>query len=475
MKKLFLFLSGALLSLGLSATEYNVVINKANIDISADNNLDFTSQLPSGTFLKEGDVVNFTLSGYFGAPATVQINALAANDFNADGEGGYWYQLSDWIGAKAPQAVLGEEYSYTQKIDIVKDALTNTKYIVQIAFGLGLKDKQKYGTTFKIRPTAGELESDAKTYSVEVPTIKFGPDDAKTNFKAEVPFETEELMAEDDILEVTFNGKFNTGVNGIVFMVFDDKGSEVLGWTQKNEFQAEADQTINTTISLTIPNACATKAAKLGIFIEGYSEKIDYKFLKDGDVEHDPVEVAIQDYNEMTLSYNQYATPANYQFIDKVTAEEDVLVGDFVSFSVIGKASAAFTKMIAYVRNATTYSAISNQVVVAKDVTAGDAIEYLGKIEFTAAVAAESCEIVFEITDEATAGTSITIGEGSAAVEDVTAFAVVNGKVFSAGDIVVYNVAGKIVATASQEFDVTSLEAGIYFISAQEGVIKFVK
>lgn len=471
MKKLFLFLSGALLSLGLSATEYNVVINKANIDISADNNLDFTSQLPSGTFLKEGDVVNFTLSGYFGAPATVQINALAANDFNADGEGGYWYQLSDWIGAKAPQAVLGEEYSYTQKIDIVKDALTNTKYIVQIAFGLGLKDKQKYGTTFKIRPTAGELESDAKTYSVEVPTIKFGPDDAKTNFKAEVPFETEELMAEDDILEVTFNGKFNTGVNGIVFMVFDDKGSEVLGWTQKNEFQAEADQTINTTISLTIPNACATKAAKLGIFIEGYSEKIDYKFLKDGDVEHDPVEVAKKDYTEITMSYNQYATPANYQFIDASIAE-NVQVGDYVTFSVTGKASAAFSKMIGYVRNA-SYSAISNQVVVAENVLADGTVQYSGKIEITAA--AESCDLVFEITDEATEGSSITIGEGSAAVEDVTAFAVVNGKVFSAGDIVVYNVAGKIVATASQEFDVTSLEAGIYFISAQEGVIKFVK
>ena len=471
MKKLFLFLSGALLSLGLSATEYNVVINKANIDISADNNLDFTSQLPSGTSLKKGDVVNFTLSGYFGAPATVQINALAANDFDADGEGGYWYQLSDWIGAKAPQAVLGEEYSYTQKIDIVKDALTNTKYIVQIAFGLGLKDKQKYGTTFKIRPTAGELESDAKTYSVEVPTIKFGPDDAKTNFKAEVPFETEELMAEDDILEVTFNGKFNTGVNGIVFMVFDDKGSEVLGWTQKNEFQAEADQTINTTISLTIPNACATKAAKLGIFIEGYSEKIDYKFLKDGDVEHDPVEVAKKDYTEITMSYNQYATPANYQFIDASIAE-NVQVGDYVTFSVTGKASAAFSKMIGYVRNA-SYSAISNQVVVAENVLADGTVQYSGKIEITAA--AESCDLVFEITDEATEGSSITIGEGSTAVEDVTAFAVVNGKVFSAGDIVVYNVAGKIVATTSQEFDVTSLEAGIYFISAQEGVIKFVK
>lgn len=65
----------------------------------------------------------------------------------------------------------------------------------------------------------------------------------------------------------------------------------------------------------------------------------------------------------------------------------------------------------------------------------------------------------------------------STAVEDVTAseFAVVDGMVYSAGEIVVYNVAGKVVATASQVFNVDSLTAGVYFISAQEGTIKFVK
>lgn len=608
MKKLFLFLCGALLSLGVSAAEtYDVVINKANIDITADNNLEFTDQLPAGTFLKAGDVINFTLKGFFGAPATVTINAIAANDYDADGLGGYWYMLSDWLGTAAPTAVVGTEYSYSTAITLTTDALTNGKYIIQIGFGLGVKDRKTYGTTFKIRPTLKELEADAKTYTIEVPTILFGPDSptGATNFKAEVPFTTEAAMAEDDILEVTFNGKFNKAINGLVFMVFDKDGNTILPWTQQTTFQATADETINTTLQLTIPKACPTTDAKLAVFIEGYTEGVEYKFLKDGDVEHDPVEVAIQDYNEMTLSYNQYATPANYQFIDKVTAEEDVLVGDFVSFSVIGKASAAFTKMIAYVRNATTYSAISNQVVVAKDVTAGDAIEYLGKIEFTAAVAAESCEIVFEITDEATEGTSIYIGEGEPyipvelasktytnvtmtlnewdggsnyqyveeitapaagfqatdyvtfsingvaseaieglqvylmddnygavseykivqeniakdgtvdvegkieltkatdvckfvivttdakkegvasisigeagsqdAVEEVSAVSFENGVVYSAGKIEVYNVAGQIEETASQQFDTKSLNSGVYFITTPEGTIKIQK
>lgn len=63
------------------------------------------------------------------------------------------------------------------------------------------------------------------------------------------------------------------------------------------------------------------------------------------------------------------------------------------------------------------------------------------------------------------------------AVKTVSAdkFAVVDGMVYSAGEIVVYNVVGKVVATAFQAFNVNSLEVGVYFITAQEGTLKFVK
>ena len=70
-------------------------------------------------------------------------------------------------------------------------------------------------------------------------------------------------------------------------------------------------------------------------------------------------------------------------------------------------------------------------------------------------------------------------GEGgeTTAVESVSAdaFAVVGGMVYSAGEITVYNVAGKAIASASQSFNVNSLESGVYFITAPEGTIKFVK
>lgn len=70
---------------------------------------------------------------------------------------------------------------------------------------------------------------------------------------------------------------------------------------------------------------------------------------------------------------------------------------------------------------------------------------------------------------------SISLSTNGSAVEDVAKLAVEGGFVYSAGEIVVYNIAGKIVATASQVFNVNSLDKGVYFISAPEGVIKYMK
>lgn len=61
------------------------------------------------------------------------------------------------------------------------------------------------------------------------------------------------------------------------------------------------------------------------------------------------------------------------------------------------------------------------------------------------------------------------------AVEEVSAVAIENGVVYSAGQIVVYNAAGQVVATASQEFAIASLEAGVYFVATAEGTAKIVK
>lgn len=63
------------------------------------------------------------------------------------------------------------------------------------------------------------------------------------------------------------------------------------------------------------------------------------------------------------------------------------------------------------------------------------------------------------------------------AVDEVAAadFAIEGGMVYSAGVITVYDVTGKVVATASQEFNVNTLAPGAYAIVAEEGTIKFVK
>ena len=602
MKKLFLFLGAALFSLGVSATEYNVTITSFNGTKGQENNIDFTSQL-GGATLTEGDVVNITMKGYFNAPVGVAMNCVADNAYDADGAGGYWNQLSDWDAVDLGKAVIGTEFEGVHSFTITTTALQKTKYIVQVALSIGMMQQGTYGTEYKFRPTEAALSVESKTYEVIFPTLKFGSDGGN-NYKAEVLFETDAAMLTDDVLKVIINGKFNQGINALVFMVFDNDGNTVLEWTKK-DFQAASDETVEKYVELLMPNDCPTTAGKLGVFIEGYDPDVKISFLKDGDEEHDPVELAKKEYTEVTLAYNQYATPANYQFIEAEIAS-DVLVGDYVSFSVKGISSAAFTNMIAYLRNPEGYSEISSHVTVAQNIAANGEVTYTGMVEATSAAA--KCDLVFEITDEATEGTSIVIApegtvvhegvelaekafsnltltknewndgansnyqyveeltapaegflkgdyvsfsikgvathditklqvviindsyegvseyvtiaenvkEGDAidfskklvlngasevcklsitttdeayegvdaisievktALDEVSApvFAVEGGMVYSAGEIVVYNVAGKAIASAFQAFNVNSLGAGVYFISAQEGTIKFVK
>lgn len=602
MKKIFLFLGAALMSLAVSATEYDVLINSFNVDLSGDNNIEITKQL-NGAIPKTGDVINLTIRGYCEAPAIFSINAIADQGAETNDKP-YWCMISAWMGSEIGTAEVGTEFNVTKSIPITADGLTAEKYIVQMSFSFeDMLDEAIY-QQFKFRPTAAALSGDYKTHQVTVPTFKFGSDGGN-NYKAEVAFETETAMATDDVLEVTFNGKFSETVVGIIFMVFDNDGHEVLPWSVKGTFQAGKDVTVNQTLELVMPNDCPTTAAKLAIFIEGYDAEKPIKFLKDGDVEHDPVEVAKKEYTEVTLEYNQYATPANYQFIESEVAS-DVQVGDYVTFSINGVSSAAFSKMKVYLRNPEGYSAISEYVEILANTEANGTVSYSGKVEASAAAA--KCDLVFEIPDEAAEGTSIVIApEGATvheavelaektfkslslaanvwdggsnyqyveeitapeegflkgdyvsfsvsgvashditklqvvlindsyegvseyvtiaenikegdeinftkklaltgatdvcklsvtttdeaiegvetitftakdnvAVDDVTssAFAVEGGMVYSAGEIVVYNVAGKQVASASKSFNVNSLSAGVYFITAKEGTIKFVK
>jgi len=475
MKKILLFLSGALLSLGLSAAEYDVVINKANIDITADNNIDITDQL-GGKFLKTGDVINLTVRGYFDAPATVAINCVADNAKGADGADGYWGQLSDWLAADLGKATIGEEFVAEQTIKITTDAYTKDKYVVQMAFLLGLMDKKKYGSQFKLRPTAAELTAQSTTYSVELSTVKFGADGGKSNYQADMEFETEKAMIEDDVLEVTINGKFNQDIDGIVFMIFDNSGNEVLGW-KTAALTAAKDETVNTTIQLVIPASC-TEKAKLSVFIEGYDAEKEIKFLKDGDVEHDAVELASKEYTDITLAKNVWSDGSNYQYVEEVAS--DVFAGDYFIFSINGVCDQEVVGLQAYLMN-DSYSAISAYVPIQSNIAKDGSVEFSGKVEVSSASAV--CKLVIVTTDAVSEGidainikaTGTTPTDPTAVEEVAASLSVQGGMVYSAGEIVVYNVAGKVIATASQVLNVGSLNAGVYFIVAQEGTIKYVK
>lgn len=61
------------------------------------------------------------------------------------------------------------------------------------------------------------------------------------------------------------------------------------------------------------------------------------------------------------------------------------------------------------------------------------------------------------------------------AVEEVSNVAIENGTIYSAGEIVVYNVAGQVVATASQSLEIASLPEGVYFVQTAEGTAKISK
>jgi len=66
-----------------------------------------------------------------------------------------------------------------------------------------------------------------------------------------------------------------------------------------------------------------------------------------------------------------------------------------------------------------------------------------------------------------------TFDEPNLAVEEVSNVAFENGVIYSSS-IVVYNQAGQVVATASDEFAINTLKAGIYFAKTAEGSISFV-
>lgn len=478
MKKLFLFLGAALFSLGVSAQEiYEVTVDNWDFELGekAENNVEITKQLPA--LLKEGDMIYLHVKGYFDKPIIgVGVTCIVDNSGATEGEDGkpnYWIQLSEWktenLGGVTAEKTLFDEETL---IELNKDATSTSKIVIRMC----PRTEDETVTSIKMRPTLdGFVEG--KTYELAVPSATFGSDGG-SNYKYQFDCSTDEAIVVNDIVKISLEGTFNQDIDGLNFMIFDKGGSEIMAWTAR-AFTAQKDKEVSGTFEFTMKNDVEGTDIQVAVFIAGYDESKTIKFLKKGDTEHDPVELAQKEYTNVTLSANVWTDPtpgSNYQYKENIAT--DVFGGDYVTFSIKGNSDSDFELLRAYLQN-DKYSAISEYVEVAKNVTKDGSVEYNGTL--TVSSASDVCVLVLEVPSEAEEGSSITIKEGSSsgptAIDEVATsdFAVEGGMVYSAGEIVVYNVAGKVVATASQSFNVNSLAAGVYFISAQEGTIKFVK
>jgi hypothetical protein len=620
MKKIFLFLVSALLSLVVGAAEYNVVISDANLfpKLEDGGDINITSQLNLGeNLLKEGDVVNVTIKGYFSVAVDDILYVGIVDNSEA---AGYWTTLSEmnYSGTSMGGGAVAfeSECNVTVPIQIVKDAVTSEKIIIRTMLTLSSAVKRKLGDApVKLRATLSELTAVAAQYDVEMPTGEFqldGVSETQTQFKMEVEFDVPEVIKKDDIINLKISGTFSADIYHSTVMVFEE-ANEVLPWTPITFTATKDNEITDVVIQITMPNSFSGKTGKVMLFAiyqSGEEAPEGISFLKAGEEVHEGIELGPKSYETVSLDYNQYATPHNYQFIDAAIAT-NVLPNDYVTFSITGVTNKAFEGTLrVYLREGVeggSYGAISAYTTIAEKVDAQGEISFEATLKATKA--ADICDLVMEISDEAEEGASIVIApagtqvhegveltskefttltlaanvwddgsnyqyeeevtapadgflkgdyvslsingvasndiaklqvaligseynnvsdyvtiaenvkagetiaftkkivlngatdvckltitttdpavedvaeikiepkENNVAVDEVSAsvFAVEGGMVYSAGEIVVYNVAGKPVASASKAFNVNSLAAGVYFITAQEGTIKFVK
>ena len=316
----------------------------------------------------------------------------------------------------------------------------------------------------------------------------------KTNYQSDginVPLEN--AIAADDVVKLTLKGTISEAVEGLQVVLVDN--TEAAGWWNElstyvslSEALAKGDA-INVTIDIT---ATAASEGKDGVklFISTTNalvEGITSLSIAEGAAPEPPYTDAILgtmmsiwgDGNKVegkTLTFGTTNTGigfANYEGGWDLSAYGTVTItlteqpewAEYVQVNVIPNDDADFTE----------FNAAVEEGSVTVDLT-----QCTGKVKQLYLQAGGTGEMTIseiKFTEKSSQGGEGGEGGEPTAVESVSAdaFAVVGGMVYSAGEITVYNVAGKAIATASQSFNVNSLEAGVYFISAQEGTIKFVK
>ena len=374
---------------------FDVIISAANLYPKEYSGCDIniTSYL-DGDLLQEGDVVNLTVKGYFSVAVQDVLYAGIVDNSEA---AGYWTPLSeiDYDGTSLNATTAeGEECNVSVSIPIIRDAISRERIIIRLNLNLSVRVMRDLGDNpVKLRPTYEELFSVPTQYEVTVPTSYFEPDVNGSNLKAEIDFETENALVRDDILSVTFNGKFSQDIDGLSFMIFGENGNELLPWTQKS-VEVSQNETINTTFDFTIPKDFPSTEATIFVFIENY-EAVPIIFVKDGDPL--PNELATIEKTSLTLNANEWDEGSNYQYEEELTAPADGFqAGDYVKLVINGYANHTINSLIVGLID-DSWNVVSSFYEIASNVKAGAAVKITKIIPLSSAT--ETCRMVISTSD----------------------------------------------------------------------------
>lgn len=372
---------------------YDVTISSANIDYKLDNDISITDQF-GGALLKQGDIINLTIKGYFSVPVQDVLYAGIVDNSEA---AGYWTPLSeiDYDGTSLNATTAeGEECNVSVSIPIIRDAISRERIIIRLNLNLSVRVMRDLGDNpVKLRPTYEELFSVPTQYEVTVPTSYFEPDVNGNNLKAEIHFETENALVHDDILSVTFDGKFSQDIDRLCFMIFGENGYELLPWTQKY-VEVSQNETINTTFDFTIPKDFPSTEATIFVFIENY-EAVPVIFVKDGDPE--PRELATIEKNNLILNANEWDEGSNYQYEEELTAPDGGFqAGDYVKLTINGYANHNIESLVTGLID-DSWNVMSSFYELASNVKTGGAVKITKIIPLSSAT--ETCRLVFSTAD----------------------------------------------------------------------------
>lgn len=475
MKKILLFLGGALLSLGLSAAEYNVKVNSVSLSLNAgtgnyEANYEFTDQIDVAA-LQSGDVITFSMNGKLDQDvSSITFGTVVDNSKTATPQ---WWQE---IGGDWTTSISASNKAVNGSTSITLTATPNSgcdKIVVSMQIAGPIAGVEK--VSFK----DADDNYDPKTYNVTVSgDYALTLNDAKDGYQAVINVTEQMGLSESlnptDVINIEVEGYVDQEISSITVVVIDGNWNQIVAWGPYTA-AVKAGQ-VSTTVATEVSKGAASTAT-LSVVLA--------------------VQPVIDGVSEIKFTKEKGGTTPESPYVDPILGELQSLWGDgnavagktmtfAASNTGIGFANynggfdlSAYTQIVVSLTEFPAWAEYGQIVVM-------DVNDESNTFSFDGAVAtidvskiqANVKQLYLQCggTGDVTLESIEFSNEPIAAVNEVESdFAIQNGMVYSAGEIVVYNAVGQVVDSASQEYNVASLAKGVYFISAQEGTIKFVK